>query len=242
MGERARDFQHVLESLKRFEKCRDTGSLRAQILVSLAHYGFQHVSLMAAPTKFNRKSGVERTLLSSWPKSWFDQYHSQDFYRHDPVAAMSHTSQKAFRWSEATASTPQARRVMDAARDDHRLKHGICVPIRNFEGFYAAASFAGENVDLSENGRFFAEMVAISSFNSLSKLTSGASPYRVLTDRQREIMTWVAAGKTAWDVGAILNISTNTVNKTIANAMDRLDVRTRAQAIAEAIRRGEIAP
>ena len=242
MAVRSKDFHQVLESLKAFEKCHDVGTLQNLVMASVAQYGFSHVSVMAAETKINKKSGIERTLLSSWPKAWFEQYHAQDLRRHDPVAAMTRSAERAFRWSDATATTAEAKYVMDAACHEHKLKHGICVPIRNFEGVYAAASFAGEDVDQSDSGKFFAELVAIYAFNSLSNLTTRISQYQVLTDRQREIMKWVAAGKTAWDVGVILHISVHTVNKTIANAMERLDVRTRAQAIAEAIRRGEISP
>lgn len=242
MAERARDFQKILETLSAFERCRDPRDLRTLIISSVAQYGFEHVSVMAAETKINRGSSAERTLLSSWPRAWFDRYHSESFVRHDPVAAKSRTAIQTFRWSEAIPQSKQAKAIMDAARDDHRLKHGLCVPIRNFEGYYAAVSFAGEQVDQSDAGKFFAELVAIYAFKRLSMLTNCPAKHQLLTCRQREIMTWVAAGKTAWDVSVILNLSVNTVNKTIVNAMERLDVRTRAQAIAEAIRRGEITP
>lgn len=64
----------------------------------------------------------------------------------------------------------------------------------------------------------------------------------ILTDREREVLRWTAAGKTAWDTGGILNIATDTVTKHIASAMRKLDVHSRAQAVAESIRRGEISP
>lgn len=42
--------------------------------------------------------------------------------------------------------------------------------------------------------------------------------------------------------GGILNIAEDTVNKHIASAMRKLNVYSRAQAVAESIRRGEIIP
>jgi LuxR family quorum sensing-dependent transcriptional regulator len=62
----------------------------------------------------------------------------------------------------------------------------------------------------------------------------------ILTPREREVMNWVAAGKTAWATSAILKISEDTVNKMVSTAMQKLNVHTRAQAVAECIRRGEI--
>jgi LuxR family transcriptional regulator, quorum-sensing system regulator BjaR1 len=56
------------------------------------------------------------------------------------------------------------------------------------------------------------------------------------------VLSWTAAGKTAWDTGGILNLAEDTVNKHIAAVMRKLNVYSRAQAVAESIRRGEIIP
>jgi LuxR family quorum sensing-dependent transcriptional regulator len=53
-------------------------------------------------------------------------------------------------------------------------------------------------------------------------------------------MTWTAAGKSAWEVSCILNISANTANKHISSATRKLDTVNKTQAVAEALRRGEI--
>jgi LuxR family quorum sensing-dependent transcriptional regulator len=62
-----------------------------------------------------------------------------------------------------------------------------------------------------------------------------------LSLREREVISWVAAGKTAWDTSVILGISEDTVNKTVTAAMKKLNAYTRAQAVAEALTRGLIA-
>lgn len=59
-----------------------------------------------------------------------------------------------------------------------------------------------------------------------------------LTSREAECLLWSAKGKTAWEVGRILGISSRTVHFHIQNIMHKLDAKTKAQAIHEATRLG----
>ena len=64
----------------------------------------------------------------------------------------------------------------------------------------------------------------------------------MLTARQIECLSWAREGKSSTDIGAILGLSAHTVNEHIAAACDRLGVRTRTQAVAEAMARGMLPP
>ena len=55
-----------------------------------------------------------------------------------------------------------------------------------------------------------------------------------------EILAWVAAGKSDWAIGRILNISGKTVNFHVENAKRKLGVGTRVQAALAAMRSGLI--
>ncbi len=59
-----------------------------------------------------------------------------------------------------------------------------------------------------------------------------------LTPRQIEVLRWVSAGKTDWEIGRILSISEATVNRHVERAKERIGVRTRAQAIVECLVNG----
>jgi DNA-binding NarL/FixJ family response regulator len=56
-----------------------------------------------------------------------------------------------------------------------------------------------------------------------------------LTDREREVLTWVGRGKTSSEIAIILGLSERTVNFHCDQAMKRLDVSNRAQAVAKAV-------
>ena len=59
-----------------------------------------------------------------------------------------------------------------------------------------------------------------------------------LTPRQREVLDWVAAGKTNRDVAAILGASPRTVEKHLERIYEKLGVETRTAAVMRAAGRG----
>jgi DNA-binding CsgD family transcriptional regulator len=61
-----------------------------------------------------------------------------------------------------------------------------------------------------------------------------------VTRREMQILGWVAAGKSDWAIGRILNISDKTVNFHIENAKRKLGVGTRLEAVVVALRKGVI--
>jgi LuxR family quorum sensing-dependent transcriptional regulator len=67
-----------------------------------------------------------------------------------------------------------------------------------------------------------------------------SAPKPVLTNRQREVLTWVAVGKSAWETGKILRISSRTVEEHARQVLAKLGAVNRTQAVAIAIRDGLI--
>lgn len=61
-----------------------------------------------------------------------------------------------------------------------------------------------------------------------------------LTSREKEVLFWVANGKTAWETSMILNISKSTVISHLRNSRDKLETVNVVQTIVEAMRRSEI--
>lgn len=61
-----------------------------------------------------------------------------------------------------------------------------------------------------------------------------------LTPREREVLSWIANGKTAWEISVILDISESTVISHLRNSRDKLETVNVVQTIVEAMRRSEI--
>jgi DNA-binding CsgD family transcriptional regulator len=63
-----------------------------------------------------------------------------------------------------------------------------------------------------------------------------------LSPRQLEIMGWVHKGKSASDIAGILSCSARTVETHIARACERLEVKTRFQAVLKLLDMGLLEP
>ena len=62
----------------------------------------------------------------------------------------------------------------------------------------------------------------------------------ILTKREKEVFDLLIANKTTKDIANILNISDKTVRNHISNAIQKIGVKGRAQAVVEFLRLGEI--
>jgi DNA-binding NarL/FixJ family response regulator len=76
---------------------------------------------------------------------------------------------------------------------------------------------------------------------SAKSQTADRADFR-LTDRESEVLTWAARGKSSSGIAVILRISERTVNFHIDNAMRKLGVATRIQAAVKAAMLGLIQP
>ncbi|HHT38836.1 MAG TPA: response regulator transcription factor [Mollicutes bacterium] len=62
----------------------------------------------------------------------------------------------------------------------------------------------------------------------------------ILTKREKEIFELLVKNKSTKDIALFLNISEKTIRNHISNAMQKLGVKGRAQAVVELIKLGEI--
>ena len=82
--------------------------------------------------------------------------------------------------------------------------------------------------------------VAESSTPAVDATAPPARKGRPLTSREREILSLVASGTSNKGIARVLSVSANTVKFHLAAVFDKLNAATRAEAVAEAIRRGEL--
>lgn len=57
----------------------------------------------------------------------------------------------------------------------------------------------------------------------------------MLTRREKEILKWLSAGKTAWEIGQIMGLSGRTVEWKIGRITRRLGVSNRVHAVAHSL-------
>ncbi len=93
-----------------------------------------------------------------------------------------------------------------------------------------AVSEIGAAIDEIMSGRhFISPSITRQSPDELLSSAGGSFPKNDLTTRQREVLQLVAEGKTAKEIGNLLNISVKTVEFHKASIMDSLGIRTVAE-------------
>lgn len=234
-------FETAIAFIERFKQSGSIAALTRSILEAAAVFGYRNFSIIAGP-QLARAEFEQRIMLMHWPHDWLRQYLHENFQEHDPVTDFARSQPGSFYWSQAPYKSDPAKhsRVMDCAARDYDMAQGLCVPIYGMQGYQGSVSFGGPDVDCSPSARAAMELLAMYAVNHLTRLRATEADEAVLSMREKEVLKWAAVGKTAWDTGRILQISTDTVNKHIASAMRKLDAFSKTQAVAESIRRGEI--
>jgi LuxR family quorum sensing-dependent transcriptional regulator len=64
----------------------------------------------------------------------------------------------------------------------------------------------------------------------------GRSKPHNLTAREVEVLSWVAVGKSAWEIGEILDIAKRTVDEHVQTAVRKIGAVNRTHAVALALR------
>ncbi|KQS64032.1 LuxR family transcriptional regulator [Methylobacterium sp. Leaf361] len=209
-----------------------------------AIFGYE-AFLIAGLPRSPHENLFDCSLISGWPPEWGHRYQDQRHMHVDPVISHIRGTTDPFLWQEAVDArgTPQGLIVMDEARA-FKLNQGFCVPFHQIDGTEAGVSFGGEQVRLSSDERAALHLVAIYAMSTAKAIARrrGAldeddTPPSPLTGREAECLRWSSAGKSAWEIGVILSISTRTVEQHLASAARKLNAVSRTQAVAEALRR-----
>lgn len=235
-GVRALDFVDAVEGAR---SASDVTALFAKTIAEVGYNVHVMIGLPDSQTPFSK-----RVLVNGWPQEWSDIYTKENLCEVDPVARHSTQTVQPFDWSEAPIDAerqPRAKSVMHRATD-FRMTHGLCVPIHYGDGSGAAVSLAGERVDHGPGVRNAMLLMALYAHHRIRGLLKPpavrAEP--ILTEREQEVVRWVAAGKSNWDIGAILNISERTVRFHVEAASRKLNAVNRTSLVTQALRLGEI--
>lgn len=183
-------------------------------------------------------------LLNTYPQEWVQHYGEKDYISVDPVVRELFINYHPFLWSEVAERRTMGaveRQIM-AESAELGMRQGFTVPIYQDGGYTGLVSLAGREPVINEESRGAITLASIYLHNKLSTLRRREAQNRYeLTEREMECLRWASVGKSDWEIGGILNISSKTVNYHIENAKRKFGVATRVQAIVAALRLGRLA-
>lgn len=236
-------YRHAFDTIAAAGSIRTVEELNAAFRVDLNNLGF---NLFAICDIHGTPGNTEVNLVfGHGVDAWGEHYFRSRSYIDDPITPeLFHTTEPFF-WNEALRHrvlSPQARRVLDEAKE-FGAEEGLVTPLHGLTGVLSSVMVAGRNPDTHDPFVRVAGHVLSSYYASIGRRIvhgdeASAAPPPHLTERQIECLKWVRGGKTSYEIGVILGISSRVVDEHIAGACERLHVRTRAQAVIEAAAHG----
>ncbi|MCF4126499.1 helix-turn-helix transcriptional regulator [Methylobacterium sp. SyP6R] len=229
-----------LRALDRAASPQDVGTLLRQ---ELSEYGVEHMLAGMIPSpgaSAGRQYG--HVLLDGMPPAWIKRYAAKGYIYRDATVRRLCFDQEPFTWSSAVeryADDPMAVRIMHEAAD-HGARAGLTIPLLTLDASLAACSVSGRHFDVPPDKVGTVQLIATYAAARLMLLRGSESVEVRLTDREREVLQWAADGKTAWETGEILAVSSKTVEHHLSTSRQKLRALNGVQAVANALRQGLI--
>ncbi len=184
----------------------------------------------------------------NYPDAWKRHYAENALHRIDPTLLMASRSIAPVDWRRLER-TPGFDKTFRDAHDFGISDRGLTIPVRGPYGDIGMLSVtrdcsAEEWQKLSAHILSDLQSVAVHVHDTVmrSDIVSRALRYPALSTREREILQWIAAGKSQQDVGDILGISHRTVEVHLRSGREKLYALTTPQAVGRAIMLGLIYP
>lgn len=188
---------------------------------------------------------VQITSLGNTPAGYLDVAKDLGEARRDPVMAKLMTQSVPIVYDQKTYAAAGAGEVWEA-QAPYGYKTGIAVKL-HLPGDKHFLLGMDRDEALPEPGAQLMQMIAGLQLLAAHAMTAAdrllapklsKSDLPKMTKRELDVLSWTAQGKTAWEVSVILGMSEKTVNFHLGNAMRKLGVTSKHQAVLKCVAAG----
>ena len=232
--------------IRRLGSAQDIAVIYAILGDTLGQLGFGKFSyaILRAPEGMQ-----DEFWISTYPNQWMEHYFDRNYDKNDPIFLHAAATVTPFRWDHLALRISKAlRQPLDEATE-FGISNGITIPVRGpgrcYATFSVTASVSGTEFEaLWAQHHHLLHLLTLHAHEAIIKqiyqspMPSGLS----LSPRERECLLWTAKGKTAWEIGQILNLTEETVATYLKSATRKLEVNNKYHAVVKSIVLGIIIP
>jgi len=186
---------------------------------------------------WNARTG--RITITDVPKAFHRDYAAALWIKDDPVAQYAMSEIGPVLWSEAHSALEElgVNPLFKEVAADHGLQTGVVIPIHGPGAEFGLLS-------LSTTSEAKARALIEGQDHSLLKAAVGVhrsarGPVRIeeirdrkrLTDREAELLYWIADGKSDRDIADLTGLTHHTVQTMVKRLREKLNANTRAHAV-----------
>jgi DNA-binding CsgD family transcriptional regulator len=232
------DYLSVLEA-------RDQAQFRSVVVRFAQQLGFDTVSASAIVDRPD--TGSEFVAVHNTPAAFEQTFENLNIGRRDPVMQHCKRHTVPIVWGQKTYLDQGSIDLWDA-QAQYGYRNGIAMALHLPEGRHFFLGVDRDQplpADRVELTRLVADLqlFAVHAQDTAMRvlISEALQPERpALTPRELDVLRWTMDGKTAWEVGQLLNIAERTTVQHLQNAMKKLQCNSKHQAVLKALRLGLI--
>lgn len=238
--------------------------LRAALQRVIENFGFEAFCFLDISDAYRN----DFLYFGTTGERWEQEYLSNSFFEVDEVIKVGRRANRPFSWSDVPLperlgkKRSAAQRVFDASRD-YRFRAGYVIPLHFVDPFgryhsvLCSLVWSGSESEFArvrDSDALTLHVILtywIQRVVDLREANDRPVPIDVmarrrhalelkLTDRERDVLSWAARGKTAQDTATILGLSDETVTSYVKGAIFKLGAGNKTHAVAKALHLGLI--
>lgn len=179
-----------------------------------------------------------------FPADWMREYIDEKLVQIDPIPELAARMATPFYWHDAANLAPPTKASASylAKMEEARLGDGLALYVFGpaMQNAYVGLGFGRERLDLSVEMLWTIQVVAQAGHLRACVLRSYDRKPLALSLREREVLRWVARGKSNSVIAEILSLSPHTVDAHMRRVYAKLNVNDRTSAAIRGIGSGLI--
>lgn len=209
----------------------------------LRRYGAEFYGYHLVATHLRRLNWEEGSVFNNFKPSFIKIIHERNYDSADPIRMLGAQREEPFFWSDVPKLmdlTPPQQDYLEFLKQ-FGVREGLSIPIFGAKGTVAVVAAGTMTQELQIGPDNFLELQLVSAYVHKRYLQlCGASEREIpsLTKREREVLNWMAHGKSTGAIAGILGISEHTVDTLTRRTFQKLGVNDRISAVLKGVGAG----
>lgn len=208
-----------------------------------AAYGMKTVAYLGTGTLDQRLPRREPFLAVTYSSEWVEHYRDRGYVKLDPVIRTGLRRLLPIDWDDFSREDSALRQFFGEATEFGLGRKGMSFPVHGHAGdralFSVSADFSEREWQWARRTAFRQFPVIAAHLHDAVLRTEGAlRPQPHLSRRELECLQWTSEGKTVWECGIILRLSTHTVRCYLESARHKLGATSNTHAVSIALKSG----
>ena len=204
--------------------------------------GVARMSYHVAQSFENQTAGTAAVYAHGFDPEWLRLYQNEEFRLTDPIPDRVMKFGQLMTWQDAMtwkANSPAQLSYFEKMHE-YGLVDGFGIPLygRNGRDAYAAFDFLRHVDEVDPDSVALVRVLAQAGHQRVSILVEHQHDTPALSEREIEVLTWAAKGKSLSSIATILELSPDTVKTYAKRIYAKLDVSDRVGAVVKALRMG----